>query len=125
MTSSEPQHNCTVRVDSDDDGLVTITVEGDVDSFSAGQLRECFAAILGRAATVIDMRDVPFLDSSGLGALVGGIRRLRESGGSVAICCDRPSVLRLLAMTGVDRIVDLAESPEQARALVLEAFEHA
>ncbi len=64
----------------------------------------------------MDIREVPFVDSAGLGALVGGIRRLREAGTSVALCCNTPSVRRLLAVTGFDRMVPiigtLAEAEE-------------
>ena len=45
------------------------------------------------------------MDSAGLGALIGGIRRAREAGGEVAVACSRPTLTRLLHTTGFDRIV--------------------
>jgi anti-sigma B factor antagonist len=108
-----------------DDGEPTvIRVEGELDSFTAAQLREGFGRAMqvptaeGAPATVVDIREVPFVDSAGLGALVGGIRRLRQAGGHVALCCTRPSVLRLLNMTGFDRIVTVTSSPEEARQVL-------
>ena len=107
----------TVTVEDDGNPSV-VRVEGELDSFTAAGLREGFGSVVGRPATVVDIREVPFLDSSGLGALLGGIRRLREAGGAVALCCTRPSVLRLLAVTGVDRTVAVTATPEQAGAVL-------
>lgn len=102
----------------DDRDPSVIRVEGDLDSFMAAGLREGFGRVIGRAGTIVDIREVPFVDSSGLGALLGGIRRVREAGGTVALCCTRPSVLRLLAITGVDRAVAVTESPDEAGTVI-------
>lgn len=103
---------------AEDDGAAIVRMEGELDSFSAARLREELAGAVAYEATIIDMREVPFVDSSGLGALVGGLRRIREAGRGVALCCTRPSVRRLLAMTGVDRLVPVTGSPVEARGLV-------
>ena len=118
-----PSQHVSVRVDDDVDPTL-IRVQGELDSFSAAQLRSGFGRALHGAgnteesATVVDIRDVPFVDSAGLGALVGGIRRIQEAGGSVVLCCTRPSVLRLLSMTGFDRVVTVTSSPEEARRVL-------
>ena len=72
-------------------------------------------------ALLIDLSDVPFMDSAGLGALIGGIRRTREAGGEVAVACSRPSLTRLLHTTGFDRIVPVAESVDEAAAALSSA----
>lgn len=95
-----------------------ISAAGELDSFTACELRAGITDVLGRPATIIDIRDVPFVDSAGLGALMGGIRRLREAGGNVALCCTHGGVLRLLRMTGLDRIVAITESPAEARRVL-------
>jgi anti-sigma B factor antagonist len=107
----------SIRIEDDADPTL-IEVEGELDSFSAPQLRDGFGRVMQAPATVVDIREVPFVDSAGLGALVGGIRRLREAGGSVALCCTRSSVLRLLNTTGFDRVVAVTDSPEEARRLL-------
>jgi anti-sigma B factor antagonist len=63
---------------------------------------------------LVDLSHVPFMDSAGLGALIGGIRRARENDGDVAVACDRPSLIRLLHTTGFDRIVPVRETIEEA-----------
>ncbi len=107
-------------IDDDADPAV-VRVAGELDSFSAGELRAGITNVLGRQGAILDIRDVPFVDSAGLGAVVGGIRRLREAGATVALCCTRSSVLRLLRMTGVDRLVPIADSPADARRMIAES----
>jgi anti-sigma B factor antagonist len=110
----------TVLVVDDGDEAV-ISVAGELDSFTACELRAGITDVLGRPATIIDIRGVPFVDSAGLGALMGGIRRLREAGGNVVLCCTHSGVLRLLLMTGIDRIVAITESPGEARQVMADA----
>lgn len=120
MRTRQNETRFSVLIDDDGD-VAVIRMDGDLDSYSAGELRAAIAKVLGRRATVVDIRDVPFVDSAGLGALMGGIRRLREAGSDVTLCCTRSSVLRLLRMTGLDRIVAIAESPVEARRMMAEA----
>lgn len=61
---------------------------------------------------------MPFIDSAGLGALIGGIRRIRELGGRVAISCPRAGMLRLFHTTGFDRIAPVAPSVVGAAELL-------
>ncbi len=83
---------------------------GELDAYTVTQFREALASFAGSARLVIDLSDVPFMDSAGLGALIGGIRRARENDGEVAVACSRPTLTRLLHTTGFDRIVPVAEN---------------
>ena len=87
---------------------------GELDAYTVGQFRESLAELAGSARLLIDLSDVPFMDSAGLGALIGGIRRTREAGGDVAVACSRPTLTRLLHTTGFDRIVPVTETVEEA-----------
>jgi len=87
---------------------------GELDAYTVGQFREALGELASKPKLLIDMSDVPFVDSAGLGALIGGIRRAREVGGDVAVCCNRPTLVRLLHTTGFDRIVTVAETLEDA-----------
>ena len=59
---------------------------------------------------------VQFMDSAGLGALIGGIRKVRENEGVIAVFCDRANITRLLHTTGFDRIVPVCEDLPSAIA---------
>jgi anti-sigma B factor antagonist len=87
---------------------------GELDAFTVSQFRQALADLATSQRLVIDMSGIPFVDSAGLGALIGGIRRTRELGGDVAVACNRPTLVRLLRTTGFDRIVTVAETVEDA-----------
>ena len=87
---------------------------GELDAFTVGQFRETLSDLANRPQLLIDLSEVPFMDSAGLGALIGGIRRVREAGGDVAVACSRPTLARLLHTTGFDRIVPVTESVDDA-----------
>ena len=89
---------------------------GELDAFTVSQFREALSEVAANRRLLIDMSAVPFVDSAGLGALIGGIRRARELGGQVAVACNRPTLVRLLRTTGFDRIVTVAETVEEASA---------
>ncbi|NLA36176.1 MAG: STAS domain-containing protein [Actinobacteria bacterium] len=87
---------------------------GELDAFSVQSFRETLATLAGDGPVVIDLSEVPFMDSSGLGALIGGIRKIREADGEVVVVCDRAAVLRLLHTTRFDRMVSVVDSLELA-----------
>lgn len=98
------------------DGYTICRPVGELDAFTVSQFRTALAELASQPRLLIDMSGVPFVDSAGLGALIGGIRRARELGGDVAVACSRPTLTRLLRTTGFDRIVTVAESVEEAAA---------
>jgi anti-sigma B factor antagonist len=104
-----------IRLDAGDSYTICRPV-GELDAYTVGQFREALGELASTPKLLIDMSEVPFVDSAGLGALIGGIRRARESGGDVAVCCNRPTLVRLLHTTGFDRIVTVAETLEEAAA---------
>ncbi|NNE72534.1 MAG: STAS domain-containing protein [Acidimicrobiales bacterium] len=87
---------------------------GEIDAYTVGQFREALTEHAEAPKLLIDLSQVPFIDSAGLGALIGGIRRVRENQGIVAVFCDREALIRLLHTTGFDRIVPVAESLDAA-----------
>ncbi len=99
---------------TEEDGYTICRPVGELDAYTVGQFRESLAELSARPKLLIDMSEVPFVDSAGLGALIGGIRRAREVGGDVAVCCNRPTLVRLLHTTGFDRIVTVTDTLQEA-----------
>ena len=79
------------------------------------QWRSQFHALIPGRGLVVDLDGVPFMDSAGLGVLIGGIRRVREGGGEVALAATQPAMRRLLRITGLDKIVEVSDCAEEAR----------
>jgi anti-sigma B factor antagonist len=100
----------------DADGYTVCRPVGELDAYTVSSFRDALGRLASSPKLLIDMSDVPFVDSAGLGALIGGIRRTREAGGEVAVCCNRPTLVRLLHTTGFDRIVTVADTIEDAAA---------
>lgn len=103
------------------DGYTVCRPIGELDAFTVSQFRQSLAELASQPRLLIDMSAVPFVDSAGLGALIGGIRRTRELGGEVAVACNRPTLTRLLRTTGFDRIVTVAETVDDAAASLASA----
>jgi anti-sigma B factor antagonist len=95
------------------------SVSGDLDANSAQGIRDALRSLAGERRVLVDLCGASFIDSAGLGALIGGIRLLREEGASLAVACGVPAVRRVLAMTGFERLVPVADTRQEAvRALV-------
>ena len=111
-----------IQVDEADSYTVCRPV-GELDAYTVGQFRDALGELADKRYLLIDLSSVPFMDSAGLGALIGGIRRAREVGGDVAVCCNRPTLVRLLHTTGFDRIVTVTETLEEAARSLTEPAE--
>lgn len=107
----------------DSDGFTLCRPMGELDAYTVASFREALGELATHPRVVIDLSEVPFMDSAGLGALIGGIRRAREHGGEVAVACSRPTLTRLLHTTGFDRIVPVTETLDDAVAALGDAAE--
>lgn len=95
------------------DDYTLLRPKGDIDAYSVGDFREALTAIGEEANVIIDLSEVPFMDSAGLGALIGGIRRNRSNEGKIVVVCGKPALTRLLHTTGFDRIVPVTETLDE------------
>ena len=97
-------------------GCAVLQVTGEVDVYTAPMLREQIRelAATGVVHLIADLGRVDFLDSTGLGALVGGLRRLRQAGGSLALVISTPRILRIFQITGLTRAFPIHRSVTDA-----------
>lgn len=111
-----------VAVDAHD-GIGVCRIAGELDSSSAPKFREAVSQLCRYPAVAIDLSGVPFVDSAGLGALVSGVRRIREVGGRVALFGPRRNVGRLIRIAGFDRVAPLLADFDEALASLREPVE--
>jgi anti-sigma B factor antagonist len=93
-----------MTVDEQIDGdRAVLTVHGEVDVYTAPTLREHVLTAVGDGAStlVVDLSDVAFMDSTGLGVLVGALKRLRQADGRLVVVCTSEPVLKILTVTGL------------------------
>lgn len=97
-------------------GFAVVVVGGEVDVYTAPQLRERLFELVDAGAehVVVDLGRVDFLDSTGLGVLVGVLKRLRTAGGSFALVCDREPLLKIFRITALDQVLPLYSTVDAA-----------
>jgi len=95
-----------------------LRIGGEVDGYTAPQLRERVIQLLGHGARhiIADLREVEFLDSTGLGALVGSLKRLREQDGSLKLVTAADKILTIFRLTGLVHVFALHSSFPEAIA---------
>jgi len=103
-------------------GVVIAEVAGDMDLSTVPGLRErLLEAAGGGEPLIVDLNRVSFIDSAGLGVLVGLARRADERGGSLHAVCSSPQARKLLWLTGVDRRIPLTATVDGALQLLTAA----
>lgn len=93
-----------------------LSPRGRLTMASAGELKALVERTVagGRSLVVVDLADTEFMDSSGLGALVGGLRTARTAGGDLRIARPNDQVLTVLELTTMDRVLRPHATVEEA-----------
>lgn len=94
-----------------------VVLKGEVDVYTSPRLKQELveAVDAGCVNMVVDLRRLEFIDSSGLGVLVGGLRRVKEKGGTLRLVCDKESILKVFRITGLDRVFAVFDNAEDAQ----------
>ena len=93
----------------DHDGATVLTLAGDIDLSSAGALWEVFVLpeVLTAPAVRVDLTNVEFLGSTGVGLMVSVCKRIRDSGGTFSVICGRSETWRMLEISGLLKSLDV------------------
>jgi anti-sigma B factor antagonist len=99
-------------------GRRVLEVAGEIDVYTAPQLRQRLISLVeaGDRRVVVDLGRVDFLDSTGLGVLVGALKRLRGVNGELNLVCAQERLLKIFRITGLDRVFTLYDSVDAATA---------
>jgi anti-sigma B factor antagonist len=100
-------------------GATTIVaVGGEIDVYTAPKLRDKITELVGAGAyrLVIDLEAVEFLDSTGLGVLVGGLKKVRAHDGFLRLVCTQDRLLKIFRITGLAKVFDIHATPDAAVA---------
>lgn len=101
---------------SERDGWVVLAVSGEVDVATAPRLREKLVGLVGegRSRIVVDLEKVDFIDSTGLGVLVGALKRVRTNDGDLALVCTGPRILKVFEITGLTKVFAIHRTVDEA-----------
>lgn len=97
-------------------GIPVLAVSGEVDVYTAPRLREKLVELVsqGNYRIVVDLEAVEFLDSTGLGVLVGGLKRVRTHEGSLSLVCTQQRILKVFDITGLNKVFTIHDTVDAA-----------
>ncbi len=100
----------------ENDGAAVIRLQGEVDVYTAPKLKSTLIDLVdkGNFKVVVNLEQVDFMDSSGLGVLVGGLKRVRSHEGAIALVCTQENILKIFRITGLVKVFPIFEEESQA-----------
>ena len=108
--------------------IYVISLTGEVDLYTAPEFKQQLLDVIGKGAktSIVDLTDTTFIDSTTLGVLVGGVKRLRPDGGQLALVCSDRNITKIFEITGLDKVfpihastcrgLETTDSPERSAA---------
>src|SRR5438876_3335391 len=95
-----------VRTEEVQSGVHVIALTGEVDLYTAPEFKQELLRVIGEGGkqVVVDFTDTTFIDSTTLGVLVGGVKRLRPDGGQLSLICSDRNITKIFEITGLDRV---------------------
>jgi anti-sigma B factor antagonist len=108
---------CGITLEHGDDGSRTLVVSGEVDVTCAPLLRERLLEVFSQGdlagELVVDLRDASFIDSTGLGVLVGANKRATAAGSHMTVIAS-PAARHAMRLTGLDALWTVVDAPPEA-----------
>jgi len=100
-----------------------IALSGEVDLYTAPEFKQQLLEVIGQGTThvVVDLSDTTFIDSTTLGVLVGGVKRLRPTGGQLSLVCSDPNITKIFEITGLNKVFPIHETRAEALQSPVEA----
>jgi anti-sigma B factor antagonist len=93
-----------------------ISLAGEVDLYTAPEFKQQLLEVIGQGGkhVVVDFTDTTFIDSTTLGVLVGGVKRLRTNDGQLSLVCSDRNITKIFEITGLDRVFTIYGSRDEA-----------
>ena len=93
-----------------------VSLTGEVDLYTAPEFKQQLLDVIGRGAkdVIVDFTGTTFIDSTTLGVLVGGVKRLRPGGGQLSLVCSDRNITKIFEITGLDRVFTIYATRAEA-----------
>ncbi|MCA1839550.1 MAG: STAS domain-containing protein [Actinomycetota bacterium] len=97
-------------------GFAVLLVSGEVDVFTAPKVRERLIDLVeqGDHNIIVSLEDVEFLDSTGLGVLVAGLKRVKMHDGTLSVVCTKEKILKIFRITGLTKVFPIFSTVDEA-----------
>src|ERR687883_1510858 len=108
--------NFDIKTEQLDGSSYVISLSGEVDLYTAPEFKQQLLEVIGQGGSdvVVDLSDTTFIDSTTLGVLVGGVKRLRPSGGPLTLVCSDRNITKIFEITGLDKVFPIYGSRTEA-----------
>ena len=108
--------NFDIKTEQLGDNSYVIALAGEVDLYTAPEFKQQLLDVIAKGAkeVVVDFSGTTFIDSTTLGVLVGGVKRLRTNEGQLSLVCSDRNITKIFEITGLDRVFTIYESREEA-----------
>jgi anti-sigma B factor antagonist len=110
--------NFDINTEQLSDTQYVISLAGEVDLYTAPEFKQQLLDVIGNGATkvVVDFSNTTFIDSTTLGVLVGGVKRLRSQDGRLSLVCSDRNITKIFEITGLDRVFTIHPTRDEALA---------
>jgi anti-sigma B factor antagonist len=108
--------NFEIKTERLRDDAYVISLAGEVDLYTAPEFKQQLLDVVGEGGkdVVVDFTNTTFIDSTTLGVLVGGVKRLRPSGGHLSLVCSDRNITKIFEITGLDKVFPIYETRGEA-----------
>ena len=108
--------NFDIKTETISDDAYVIALAGEVDLYTAPEFKQQLLDVIGKGAknVIVDFSDTTFIDSTTLGVLVGGVKRLRTNDGHLSLVCSDRNITKIFEITGLDRVFTIHPTREEA-----------
>ena len=110
--------NFDVKTEKVDESTYVIALAGEVDLYTAPEFKAQLLDVIGKGGkqVIVDFTDTTFIDSTTLGVLVGGVKRLRTNDGELSLVCSDRNITKIFEITGLDRVFTIYPTRDEAVA---------
>ena len=110
--------NFDIATEQIGDGSYVIALSGEVDLYTAPEFKQHLLDVIGNGAkdVIVDFSNTTFIDSTTLGVLVGGVKRLRTNDGKLSLVCSDRNITKIFEITGLDRVFTIYPTRDEALA---------
>jgi anti-sigma B factor antagonist len=108
--------NFDIKTEKLRDDAYLIALAGEVDLYTAPEFKQQLLEVVGQGGkdVVVDFSDTTFIDSTTLGVLVGGVKRLRPNGGQLSLVCSDRNITKIFEITGLDKVFPIYATRDEA-----------
>ena len=115
--------NFDIQTEQLNDDRFVISLSGEVDLYTAPEFKQQLLDVIAQGAkdVVVDFTNTTFIDSTTLGVLVGGVKRLRTNDGQLSLVCSDRNITKIFEITGLDRVFTIYPTRDEALGALSQA----